>query len=171
MAASTNARELGLWLLSVALAALFLFAGLLSKLIWFAEAGAEFSSKYSYPAAFAILIGICETAGAVGLLIPRFAPLAAAGLSFIMVGAVVSHLRSGDPILVALFPVLILVLLGVVAVGRFDDMRRSHESSLPTQGSRAKPVTSYSGCLPNAPSWDLWRKLWPGRMSCHSQWC
>lgn len=109
---------------SIALAALFLFAGLLGKLINSGDA-MEMFAGFGYPGWLALFIGACETAGAVGLLIPRLATLAAGGLSIIMAGATFSHVRSGDPLAAVLFPLVVIVLLAFVAVVRLGDLRGS----------------------------------------------
>jgi uncharacterized membrane protein len=58
-------------------------------------------------------VGVCETLGAIGLLIPRVAVLAAAGLCGIMIGAVytlvVHHMYKELPV-----PIIVFILLMVV---------------------------------------------------------
>jgi hypothetical protein len=90
-AASASNRTL--WAIQGILAVVFLFAGI-SKLVLTGEALTE-NSPFSVE--FIRFIGICETLGAAGLVLPGafgirtgLAPLAAAGLLIIMVGAVVS---------------------------------------------------------------------------------
>ncbi|MGH2608331.1 MAG: DoxX family protein [Tepidiformaceae bacterium] len=88
-AASNSSRTL--WATQAILAAIFLFAGVM-KLVSPADTLADQSSL---PVLFLRLIGLCETLGAIGLIIPGLlrirtglTPLAAAGLVVIMVGAV-----------------------------------------------------------------------------------
>ena len=71
-------------------------------------------------------IGALELLGAIGIILPAavdvapiLVPIAAVGLALVMAGAVVTHLRRGEPFANAA-PALILGLLAVaVAVGRF----------------------------------------------------
>jgi DoxX-like protein len=88
-AASNSSRTL--WATQGALAVIFLFAGV-SKLVMSAE---SLTQDTDFPVAFLRFIGVCETLGAVGLILPgmlrirrELTPLAAAGLVVIMVGAV-----------------------------------------------------------------------------------
>ena len=79
-----------LWAVQVALALLFLFAGVM-KLILPVEA---MTAQIALPGAFLRFIGVAETFGALGLVLPglvgirtSLTPLAAAGLAIIMIGA------------------------------------------------------------------------------------
>ncbi|RJQ82349.1 DoxX family protein [Pseudonocardiaceae bacterium YIM PH 21723] len=109
--------NIGLWVLQVLLAALFLFAGGM-KLIGGPEVEAMFGllpggSFLQY------LTGILEVAGAIGLLIPRLAGLAGLGLAAVMVGAILSHLFFLPPPASQAFGALVILLLSlVVAWGR-----------------------------------------------------
>jgi uncharacterized membrane protein YphA (DoxX/SURF4 family) len=123
-----------LWIVQALLAALFLFAGVM-KLVLPIEAMA---GPVALPGPFLRFIGIAETAGALGLVLPglfRIAayltPLAAGGLIVIMAGAVVVT-SLGGAIAPALFPLVIGLLLGVVAYGRRQPARsvRSARSSV-----------------------------------------
>jgi uncharacterized membrane protein YphA (DoxX/SURF4 family) len=87
-------RTLILWLLRIALAAMFLGAGF-SKLAgepvmveMFAVIGAGQWLRY--------FVGVCEVAGAVGVLVPRLSVLAAAGLALLMVGASIANVTVLD---------------------------------------------------------------------------
>ncbi|MET8909026.1 DoxX family protein [Micromonospora sp. NPDC004551] len=67
------------------------------------------------------LVGVCEVAGAVGLLVPRLAALAALGLTGLMAGAVVTNLLIGaSPAMPAAF----LLLAGIVVYSRRARLRR-----------------------------------------------
>jgi uncharacterized membrane protein YphA (DoxX/SURF4 family) len=79
----SKGQKIAMWVISGLLTALFLFAGL-PKLL----TPAKILSEWVYAPWFLTFIGVCETLGAIGLLIPRLAALAAAGLSVIMIGAV-----------------------------------------------------------------------------------
>ena len=95
------------WLISALLALVFLGGGLV-KLRGGEDVVAAFQ-HFGLPPGLATFIGLCEAAGAIGLFLPRLAPVAAGGLSIIMIGAVVSHLRA-DPLSAAI-PALIILLL------------------------------------------------------------
>ena len=71
------------------------------------------------------LIGLLEVLGAIGLILPALTgilpwltPLAAVGLVLIMVGAIVTHLRRDETIMI-MPPVILLVLSAFVAYGQF----------------------------------------------------
>jgi hypothetical protein len=113
-------RNRALWIVQGLLAAVFLFAGG-TKLITPVE---ELAAMSPFPGQFIGFIGVCEVLGAAGLVLPRalrvlpvLAPLAAAGLVVIMVGATASTLAvGGGP--VALLPAAVGLLAALVAVGR-----------------------------------------------------
>lgn len=109
--ARPRAGTVVLWVLQLVLAFQFVGAGLL-KLIadqamvdLFADIGAGQGLRYA--------VGVLELAGAVGLLIPRLAELAAVGLAGLMIGATLTNLLviDGSPLL----PLAILVVAGVIA--------------------------------------------------------
>jgi uncharacterized membrane protein YphA (DoxX/SURF4 family) len=90
---STPVRVLT-WLLRIALAALFLGAGL-SKIggdpamvDMFATIGAGQWLRY--------FVGLCEVAGAIGVLIPRLSVLAAGGFALLMTGATIANVTVLD---------------------------------------------------------------------------
>ncbi|HWC45277.1 MAG TPA: DoxX family protein [Casimicrobiaceae bacterium] len=108
-----------LWIAQGILAALFLFAGGM-KLVMPAAA---LAAQSHLPGAFMKFIGIAETLGALGLVLPglfhireRLTSLAAAGLAIIMVGAVVTTIVLRQP--GAIVPGLVGVLAAYVAWGR-----------------------------------------------------
>ena len=87
------------WIAQGVLAALFLLAGG-TKLVMPA---ATLAAQSHMPGGFIKFIGVCETLGALGLILPgvfrtqvRLTPLAAAGLTIIMIGAVVTTLAQGQ---------------------------------------------------------------------------
>lgn len=114
----SKGKKIALWIVSILLAALFLFAGL-SKLLA-PEKAKQMFAQMGYAGWFAMFIGICETLGGIGLLIPRLAGLAAAGLSIIMVGAVytvvANHQPGQSPV-----PLITMVLLIWVSYTRFKN--------------------------------------------------
>jgi uncharacterized membrane protein YphA (DoxX/SURF4 family) len=123
MTERSRGQNIAIWGASGLLAALFVFAGLAGKLLNAEEAQRNFSEHFGLPAALALFIGACETAGAIGILIPRLASLAAAGLSIIMLGAAYSHLSAGDPAQNLAVPVVALALLVFVGLQRWPDLR------------------------------------------------
>lgn len=116
-----------LWTIQTLLAALFLFAGA-TKFILPPQLLQE--GPVVLPLAFIRFIGVCEILGAVGLILPTLlrirpvlTPLAAAGLVIIMIGAV-SVTIAGGPVVPALFPLVVGVLAGTVAYGRWQLLAR-----------------------------------------------
>ena len=115
-------RNTGLWIAQGVLAAMFLLAGA-PKLIMSAAQMAS-PGPVQVPVAFVRFIGVCETLGAIGMIVPwltgirrGLTPLAAGGLVIIMIGATVINIMNG----MALFaiPTAILGLLAAyVAYGR-----------------------------------------------------
>lgn len=115
-----------LWIIAGLLAAAFLASGL-SKLAWskakLAASGMGVVEDFS-PGAVKT-IGVLEVLAAVGLILPALldiapvlVPLAAVGLVLMMAGAIVTHIRRHEAQVIAM-PVLLLVLSGFVAWGRF----------------------------------------------------
>ena len=71
-------------------------------------------------------VGLVELLGAIGLILPAvtgiapiLVPLAATGLVLVMIGAVITHVRLGDPIAQAVPAIVLGALSLVVAIGRF----------------------------------------------------
>jgi uncharacterized membrane protein YphA (DoxX/SURF4 family) len=113
-------RNTVLWTIQGLLAALFLFAGVM-KLVLPIEAMA---GPIALPGAFLRFIGVAETLGAIGLILPgltrirpELTPAAAAGLAIIMIGATVLTATTGS-VAGALFPLIVGLLATTVAAGR-----------------------------------------------------
>src|SRR5499433_2613463 len=88
-----------LWIIQILLGALFLFAGVM-KLVLPLE---KLTGPMAVPGLFLRFIGLCETLGGLGLILPGLlrirpglTPLAAAGLVITMVGATVITLVAGE---------------------------------------------------------------------------
>lgn len=71
-------------------------------------------------------IGAAEVAGAIGVVLPWatgiapvLTPLAAVGLLVVMIGAIITHARRGDPSSALAAPVVLGILAVIVAIGRF----------------------------------------------------
>ena len=110
-----------LWILQSLLAALFLFAGIM-KLVTPAH---TLEQQAHMSATFLKFIGVCETLGGLGLILPgifktrqQLTPLAAAGLAIIMIGAVVVPIRSMGAAN-AVMPAVVGVLCAFVAYSRW----------------------------------------------------
>ena len=125
MAAGNDSRSPALnyvlWTLQVLLALLFLFAGV-SK---FVIPMAEMTKQMPMPAWFLYFIGVAETLGGLGLILPSLlrikpglTPLAAAGLVIIMIGATVVSVQLGG-VKAAPLPFVAGLLLAFVAYGRW----------------------------------------------------
>jgi putative oxidoreductase len=107
------------WVLQVVLAVQFASGGVL-KLVGdprmvdlFTDIGAGQWLRY--------LVGVCEVAAAVGLLVPRLTAAAALGLTGLMAGAVITNLLIGiSPAMPAAF----LLLAGVIVYTRRARLRR-----------------------------------------------
>ena len=110
-----------LWTAQILAALLFLFAGSM-KFIMSPEQMQQ--GPFTLPIPFIHFIGICECLGALGLVLPGvtrihtfLTPLAAAGLTIIMIGAVVvSVLAMGVP--AAIFPGVVGVVTTWIAYAR-----------------------------------------------------
>lgn len=114
--------NVALWIVQILLGALFLFAGVMKFIMPMEEMQKQMPVALS--AAFIYFIGVAETAGGLGLILPsalRIKPgltsLAACGLVIIMAGAVWLGLISPDP-KNAIMPGIVLLLLVFVAYGR-----------------------------------------------------
>lgn len=114
-----------LWILQILLALVFLFAGG-TKLVLPSQVLQSMGSPNAIhlPGLFLKFIGVCEVVGALGLVLPglfrtrhHLIPLAAAGLTIIMIGAVVLTIM-GDGVAMSIAPLVIGLLCAFVAYGR-----------------------------------------------------
>lgn len=74
------------------------------------------SQRFGYPSELILLTCAVQIAGAIGVLVRRLAPWAAAALTLITLGAIVSHLRVGhspQAAVPALFYTVLQVWLGL----------------------------------------------------------
>jgi hypothetical protein len=117
-----------LWILQILLGLLFLFAGG-SKLVMSGETLTQqmvSTNSIVLPVAFIRFIGVVELLGALGLILPgltnirrSLTPLAALGLTIVMIGAVVLTVM-GPGVGMAIVPLVVLILCALVAYGRRD---------------------------------------------------
>jgi len=114
-------RNALLWTIQVLLALLFLFSGSMK----FIMPIAEMTKQTALPGAFLRFIGVAELLGAIGLILPWLlrikpilTPLAAAGLTIIMIGATVITMQHLG-IRPAIFPMATGILAASVAYGRW----------------------------------------------------
>ncbi len=121
MKITANTTNRLLWTAQALLALLFLFAGV-AKLVMSPE---QMEGPVELPLAFLRFIGIAETLGGMGLILPgllrirtELTPLAAAGLLIIMAGASVLTVATMG-VLPALVPFIVGVLAATIAYGRW----------------------------------------------------
>ena len=110
-----------LWIVQVLLSLVFLFAGG-TKLVMPAE---QLTGQTPLPALFLRFIGVAEIAGGLGLILPGalrirpgLTPLAATGLTIIMIGATVVTVMTMSAV-TALLPFIVGVLAVFVAYARW----------------------------------------------------
>jgi len=120
----SRTRNLLLWVVQGVLAALFLFAGGM-KLVMPVE---MMIKQTAFPSLFLRFIGVAETLGALGLILPwalrvrrELTPIAAVGLTVVMVGAFVVTIHTNG-FLPASTPLIVGCLLVVVARGRWSSL-------------------------------------------------
>src|SRR5689334_4092589 len=97
---SIRKTNVTLWIIQTLVAAVFLMAGGMKLAVPIEQLAA--TGPVVFPAWFIHFIGVCETLGALGLILPgvthikpHLTPLAAAGLVIIMIGAVISTVATG----------------------------------------------------------------------------
>lgn len=111
---TSRKRSATLWTIQGALAVVFLFAGI-SKLVMSAD---TLTQDTDLPVLFLRFIGVCETLGAVGLILPgllrvhrELTPIAAAGLVIIMIGA-----TSITAVTMGIAPAALPLIVGILAL-------------------------------------------------------
>ena len=110
-----------LWTAQILVALLFLFAGSMKFIM---PADKMQQGAVILPIAFIHFIGICECLGALGLILPgafrvrtSLTPLAAAGLTIIMIGATVVTIL-GMSVAAAMLPAVVGVITSWIAYAR-----------------------------------------------------
>ncbi len=112
-------KTIGLWALTILLAATFFMSG--ASKVLFADPLPANYLKWGYPLWFLIVVGSVEIGGAAALLFPRLAAFGAVWLGLIMIGAVSTHIVSGE-YAAALVPFILGDLLAIVAYARRDTL-------------------------------------------------
>ena len=118
---STRAVNRLLWTAQVLAALIFLFAGSMKFIM---SAAQMQQGPIVFPMWFLHFIGVCECLGALGLILPAvtrirpsLAPLAAAGLTIIMIGATTVTVMSMS-VAAAIFPAVVGLITAYIAYGR-----------------------------------------------------
>jgi hypothetical protein len=135
-----------LWVVQILLALLFLFAGV-SKLVLPIEV---MTKQMALPGLFMRFIGVAETLGALGLILPGLlrirpglTPLAAAGLVIIMIGATVVTIQAIG-VAPALFPFVVGLLAAFVAYARWRLAPLRGRASSPNADSSYRTTSTAS---------------------------
>lgn len=100
-----------IWALSIVLAGVFLLTGV-PKLLGLGTVGPEAAAMRGFPEWMRLIVGIVETVGAIGLLVPATASFAAIILAVLMVPAALTQYASGTG--GVYIPIVVLALLLVV---------------------------------------------------------
>lgn len=118
---STRTTNRRLWTAQILVALLFLFAGSMKFII---PAAKMQQGPIVLPIAFIHFIGVCECLGALGLVLPGalrlqtwLTPLAAAGLTIIMIGATVISVAAMG-VVAAILPAVVGIVTVTIARGR-----------------------------------------------------
>lgn len=107
----------GLWVLQILLG-LFLVVASAAPKFWGEAYAVQIFTEIGAGDWFRYFIGAVELAGGIGLMVPRLAGPAAAGLMALMIGAAYTQVVVLDEPVMAVTPVIIFVLAAVIARGR-----------------------------------------------------
>ena len=117
MSVTTMAGRVGIWVLSIGLAFVFLMAGV-PKLAG-AEGHIRHFAHWGYPDWFRLVVGTVETASALMLLVPRLAFFGGIGIMIVMAGATYTHVvRVPEEAARAPLTLGLLTAAAIVAVAR-----------------------------------------------------
>lgn len=117
-----RAVNITLWVVQVLVAVFFVLASAIPKLVG-QQYAVEIFDQIGAGQWYRYLVGVLELAGGIGLLIPALAGLAALGLAGVMVGATLTQLFVLDSVVMALTPAVLLVVLLLVAWGRWPQTK------------------------------------------------
>jgi len=112
MSRSRAADAFVVWVLSVALAAVFLLAGIPKLMGGGSTLGLQAAAMNNFPTPLRVIVGIVEVVGGIALLVPSVATFAAVLLAFVMIPATFTQYASGESG-VYIPPILCAVLLFV----------------------------------------------------------
>lgn len=121
MERARTANNLAVWVVTVLLAAIFLLAGV-PKLLGTSTLGLQAAAMAGYPNWIRAAVGVVEVAGAIAILVPTTATLAAVSLTLLMVPATIAQWASGEGHVYV--PIVIGVLLLFVVAQRSTDAIR-----------------------------------------------
>jgi uncharacterized membrane protein YphA (DoxX/SURF4 family) len=120
--------NVALWIVAGLLAAIFLMAGFMKMTQAKEKLAENMGWVEHYEPRQIKLIGLLETLGAIGLIVPALTgilpiltPLAAIGIALVMVGAMARHLNRGNETPMVAMNMAFLLMALFVAWGRFGD--------------------------------------------------
>lgn len=113
---NTSVLRRTLWVLQILIAA-FLFVGSAMPKFAGQKDAVESFAKIGWGQWFRYVTGVVEAAGAIGLVVPRLAGLAATGLIGLMIGAILTQVLVLVPAF-ALLPAALAVVFALVAYDR-----------------------------------------------------
>lgn len=116
-----RAFNIVLWVVQVLLAAFFVSVAT-SKILG-DPAAVQMFDTIGFGQWFRYFTGSVELLGAIGLLIPRLAGLAAAGLACVMIGAALTEIFAIGTPASAIMPIVLFVVLATVTWMRRDTVR------------------------------------------------
>ena len=103
------------WILSVLLAGVFIAAGV-PKILGGETLWLQAAAMHGFPSWMRVLVGVCEVAGGIALLVPSLAIYGAIGLGILMIPATITQAMSGEPGLYV--PIIMFILLAIIATQR-----------------------------------------------------
>jgi putative oxidoreductase len=122
----SKSLHITLWIAQVILAAMFLMSGLMKVSQPIDKLSQMLPCASQMPAVFVCFVGAAEVLGALGLILPsqlriqvKLTPIAAVGLSLVMLFAVVFHLSRGETSVIGMNFILIAIA-AFIAWGRFN---------------------------------------------------
>ncbi|MEQ8706898.1 MAG: DoxX family protein [Phaeodactylibacter sp.] len=105
------------WIIAVLLSLAFLMAGI-TKITGQAEMVLNFE-RWGISKNMMYFIGLCEIAAAVGMYLKKWRALAAIGLALLLLGAIGTHIRVGEPFIP---PLVLLILSGLLVWLRKEEL-------------------------------------------------
>jgi putative oxidoreductase len=121
-ASKPSALRRTLWVLQILIAAFLLVGSAVPKFVGQKDAVESFA-KIGWGQWFRYVTGVVEAAGAIGLVAPRLAGLAATGLIGLMIGAILTQVLVLVPVF-GLLPAALAVVFALVAYDRRAETRQ-----------------------------------------------